>query len=96
MEIESIQSPFPNDEQYKKMIQVFKETYFYNQLIIDGKVTIEDRVPCHKCGNKLSNHHATCDGENYCHDCYLKYKPVTQLYPGDMGYAPWLPERDNN
>lgn len=47
------------------------------------------RAACDRCGRSHpTNHHATCFGENICHDCYEKNtRVVTQCYRGDLGYG---------
>lgn len=47
----------------------------------------KNRSPCDKCGKVHEKyHHATCYGQNVCHDCYQKHGGCTQCYPGDRGY----------
>lgn len=49
------------------------------------------RLPCDKCGQVHEKwHHATCFGQNLCHDCYGKFDPCTQCYPGDRGYPAFV------
>ncbi len=75
----------PDNELYDKMVRVYNDTYKRNPVPSNW-----DRDPCDFCEQREDHHHAGCDAKNYCHSCYLKLKPVTQLYPGDMGYAPYF------
>lgn len=57
-------------------------------------VDAKNRNPCDRCGGVANTHHATCYGQNLCHNCYEKARhPCTQLYRGDRGYPafPVLP-----
>lgn len=66
-----------DDIGYQKRIQAWKNT---------GMRDRSERKPCDRCGKTHEQyHHATCAGENLCHDCYLAEKPCTQCYPGDWG-----------
>lgn len=68
---------------YEERVEAYGNTYKWNDK------DISERPPCDFCGGRHKYHHAGCDGKNYCHECYLKLSPVTQVYPGDLGLAPF-------
>ncbi len=66
------------------------------QELTDAYDRMRRRDPCDRCGKEHPMwHHATCFGENLCHDCYMKNPTIcVQHYRGDFGYAPWFPEQE--
>lgn len=58
------------------------------------------RDPCWTCGaiyQEGQGRYPTCDGMCLCRECYeAAGRPVSQIYPGDLGYGLPTQERSND
>ena len=60
---------------YTQLVAIYNDAYIHTP-----------PNPCNVCGKVTEFHHATRDGRNLCHDCWVGMGlPVTQCYPGDAG-----------